>query len=208
MILLSLAVALCFSLPGCLPSVLPPGIRPAPASGPPGTLVSLATHACARVQSDCLLPGILAALTQDSLVFLFRALWSRPSDRRFCEIHSAPRLTWASFSNRLQTDHRQGALDRSRSSFASQDFGIPAVFITKASPDSSEAPDTSGAQVSHGVSLFQVGVPGAIVSGSFMRDPVFSPRDPVDALDRIFFASASRVRCNLASRSGASHVGL
>ena len=174
MILLSLAVALCFSLPSCLPSVLPPGIRPAPASRSPDTLVSITTHACAQVQSDCLLPGILAALTQDSLVFLFRALWSRPSDRRFCEIHSAPRLTWASFSNRLQTDHRQGALDRSRSFLASQDFGIPAVFITKASPESSDSPDTSGAQVSHGVCLFQIRVPGAIVSGSFVRDPVFS----------------------------------
>ena len=80
------------------------------------------------------------------------------------------------------------------------------MFITKASPDSSQALDTSGAQVSHGVSLFQIGVPGAIVSGAFVRDPVFSPRDPVDALDRIFFASASWVRCNVASRPDASRV--
>ena len=35
---------------------------------------------------------------------------------------------------------------------------------------------------------------------------LFSPRDPVDALDRIFFASAPWVRCNLASWPGASCV--
>ena len=49
------------------------------------------------------------------------------------------------------------------------------MFIPKASPDSSE-PDICGAQVSYQVSLFQPVVPGAIVSGSFMRDPVFTTR--------------------------------
>ena len=45
----------------------------------------------------------------------------------------------------------------------------------QAGPDSSE-PDICGALVSYLVSLFQPVVPGAIVSGSFMRDPVFATR--------------------------------
>ena len=104
-------------------------------------------------------------------VLLSRVLWSRPSDRRFREIHSPP-------TQAFQIDHRQTpqrALDRSRSFLASQDFGIPAVFIPRqVLTVRSRTP--LGAQVSHGVSLFQPGVPGAIVSGSFVRDPVFSTR--------------------------------
>ena len=76
-LLLSLAVALCFSLPGCLPSVLRQASGLPLLRGHPGTPVSLATHACARVQSECLVPGILVALTQDSPVLLSRALWSK-----------------------------------------------------------------------------------------------------------------------------------
>ena len=72
MIFLSLAVALCFSLPSCLPSVLPQASGLPLLRGHPGTPVSLATHACARVQSECLVSGILVALTQDSPVLLSR----------------------------------------------------------------------------------------------------------------------------------------
>ena len=75
-----------------------------------------------------------------------------------------------------QDPHRQtpqGALDRSRSFLASQDFGIPAVFIPR-QVLTVRIPRTPLVLKSHGVSLFQIGVPGAIVSGSFVRDPVFS----------------------------------
>ena len=114
-------------------------------------LAFCSSNAGARVQSDCLLPGILAALSQDSLVFLSRALRSRPS----------------------QTDTTRSSGQITVFSRKPELWNSSCVH-PQAGPDSSEAPDTSGAQVSHGVSLFQVGVPGAIVSGSFVRDPVFS----------------------------------
>ena len=94
---------------------------------------------------------ILAAFAQDSLVFLSRPLCSRPSQ-----------TDTTRSSGQITVFSRKPGLWNS------------SCVHPQASPDSSDSPDTSGAQVSHGVSLFQIGVPGAIVSGSFVRDPVFS----------------------------------
>ena len=82
-----------------------PGIRPAPASPSPSTLVSLTTPACARVQSD---PGTLAALTQDSPVRLSRDFWSRHLDRKYCEIRSTPTLdTGKLFKSTTDPHHKE-----------------------------------------------------------------------------------------------------
>ena len=120
--------------------------------------IVLATHAYTRVQSDCLLPGTLAALSQDSLVFLSRALWSRPSQ-----------TDTTRSSGQITVFSRKPGLWNS------------SCVHPQASPDCSDSSDTSGAQVSNGVSLFQIGVPGAIVSGSFVRtlsSPTRSSRRP------------------------------
>ena len=179
-ILLSLAVAVCFSLPGCLPSVLPQASGLPLLPGPPGTPVSPATPACARVQSD---PGT----------------W--PLSHR---IH-----WYFSRAPSGQDPHRQtpqGALDRSRSFLASQNFGIPAVFIPRLVLTVRSGTST--------VLKSLVELPCSNLGSPARSSPIhsfgtlFSPRDPVDALDRILFASASWVRCNLASIPGASRVGM
>ena len=85
-----------------------------------------------------------------------------------------PRLTLASFSNRPQTNTTKSSGQITVFSRKPGLWNSSRVHL-QASPDSSE-PDICGAQVSHKVSLFQPGVPGAIVSGSFVRDPVFSTR--------------------------------
>ena len=107
-LLLSLAVALCFSLPGCLPSVL---------------------H---QVSGLLLLPGPRAPWFHSPLML------AHGSNLTVCSQGPWPlshRIQW-SFSRAPsgQDPHRQtpqGALDRSRSFLACQDFGIPAVFILR-----------------------------------------------------------------------------
>ena len=106
MLLLSLAVALCFSLPGCLPSVL---------------------H---QASGLLLLPGPRAPWFHSPLML------AHGSNLTVCSQGPWPlshRIHW-SFSRAGQDPHRQtpqGALDRSRSFLACQDFGIPAVFILR-----------------------------------------------------------------------------